>query len=116
MENHARSEFERIHNIHGNLSKDNRVDGVLAVSRAIGDFSVYGIGREPDLNEFDVLEDDKYLIICCDGVFDVLSNDDVAKIAVNSSSTNEAAFKIRNTAFGCRSSDNISVLVIDLSQ
>ncbi|KAK8899010.1 hypothetical protein M9Y10_001306 [Tritrichomonas musculus] len=111
-----RSEFERIHNIHGYLSKENRVDGTLAVSRALGDFDVYGIGREPVLNEFEIKIDDKYLVICCDGVFDVLSNDDVAQIAVNSESTNEAAFKIRNAAFGCGSLDNISVIVVDLAE
>lgn len=110
-----RPEFERIHESYGYLSNDNRVDGNLAVSRAIGDFSVYGIGREPDLNEFEIGEMDKYLVICCDGVFDVLSNDDVAKIAMISTSTKEAAFNIRNAAYGCRSADNISVIVVDLN-
>ena len=111
-----RSEFDRIHRNFGYLSRDNRVDGRLAVARSLGDFEVFGVGREPELNEFDIDENDKYLVICCDGVFDVLSNDDVAKIAVNSSSTKEAAFKIRNAAFGCMSYDNISAIVVDLSK
>lgn len=111
-----RSEFERIHNIHGFLSKDDRVDGILAVSRSLGDFNVFGLGRDPDVNEFEIMDDDKFLVICCDGVFDVLSNDDVSKIAFDSASTKDAAFKIRNAAFGCKSYDNISVIVIGLEK
>ena len=49
-----------------------------------------------------------------DGVFDVLSNDEVANIAYNSYSPNDAAHQIRNAAFGVGSNDNISVIVVDL--
>ena len=111
----SRSEFERIHNMNGRLSKDNRVDGVLAVSRSIGDFEVYGVGREPEVGEFEIGEKDKFLVIGCDGVFDVLSNEDVARIAVGCKSTKEAAFLIRNAAFASKSADNISVIVVDLT-
>lgn len=110
-----RNEFERVHKIFGTISNENRVDGILAVSKTMGDNFVFGVGHEPELNEF-VIDDenDKFLVICCDGVFDVLSNDEVAKIVSSSESANEAAFKIRNVAFGIRSLDNISVIVVDL--
>lgn len=111
-----RSEFERVHNEFGKLNKENRIDGVLAVARSLGDYSVYGVGKKPDLNEFYLDENDKYLVIGCDGVFDVLSNDDVARVAMNASSTTEAAFIIRNAAFASLSSDNISVIVVDLTK
>ena len=111
-----RSEFERVHNNYGRVTRDNRIDGVLAVARAIGDYSIHGVGREPELNEFEIDENDKFLVICCDGVFDVLTNDDVAKIAVNASSASEAAFTIRNAAFGSMSCDNISAIVVDLTK
>lgn len=111
----TRSEFERIHNMFGRVSKDNRVDGLLAVSRSFGDFKVFGVGKEPELNEFDLDdENDKFLVIGCDGVFDMLSNDDVALILSDVSDPVEAAFTIRNAAFGCNSADNISVIVVDL--
>ncbi|KAK8872022.1 hypothetical protein M9Y10_007778 [Tritrichomonas musculus] len=110
-----RSEFERVHNEFGVVSKDDRIDGVLAVARSIGDLNVQGVGREAELNEFDVDKDDRFLVIGCDGVFDVLQNDDVAKIASEASSPDEAAYMIRNAAFACLSNDNISVVVVDLN-
>ena len=97
------------------LAFNNRIDGVLAVSRSIGDYSVFAVGREIELNGFGVNEDDRYLVICCDGVFDVLTNDDVAVVASGASSPSEAAFSIRNAAYACGSTDNISVVVVDLT-
>lgn len=110
-----RSEFDRVHQEFGNLNND-RIDGTLAVARSIGDFSVYGVGRELELNIFDLTETDKYLIICCDGVFDVLSNDEVASIVQSAETPNEAAFQLRNSAYGIGSEDNISVIVVDINK
>ena len=110
-----RSEFERVHKEFGRVSNDNRIDGTLGVARGLGDFNIFGVGKKPDINEFDIDDNDRFLVIACDGVFDSLSNDDVAKIAYNASSTTEAAFIIRNAAFGSLSGDNISVIVVDLS-
>ncbi|KAK8872151.1 hypothetical protein M9Y10_007913 [Tritrichomonas musculus] len=111
-----RSEYERIRDDFGNLSKDNRIDGVLAVSRSIGDLRINGVGREPELNMFEVdVRKDRFLVIACDGVFDVLSNECVAAIASAASSPKEAAFSIRNAAFASASTDNISVIVVDLT-
>ncbi|OHS99968.1 protein phosphatase 2C [Tritrichomonas foetus] len=108
-----RDEFERIHNIYGKVSKD-RVDGILAVARSMGDYSIPGVGHEPTICEFSIEQDDKYLVICCDGVFDVLSNDNVSQIASNSNSAFDAAYRIRNTAFAGGSLDNISVIVVNI--
>lgn len=109
-----RSEFERVHNQFGKVSND-RIDGVLGVARGLGDFNIFGVGKKPDVCEFDIDENDRYLVIACDGVFDSLTNDDVAKVAMNASSVTDAAFNIRNAAFGALSGDNISVIVVDLS-
>lgn len=111
-----RSEFERVHNEFGLISKKNRLDGVLAVTRSIGDYDVKGVGREPEMNEFEFDENDKFLVICCDGVFDVLTNDDLANLIVNATSPNEAAYAIRNAAFSSLSIDNISAIVVDLQK
>ena len=112
-----RGEFERIHKEYGKISKDNRVDGILAVSRALGDFNVQGVCREAEIEEFEIDDDmDRFLVVGCDGVFDVLTNDEVAQVVINAPSPIEAAFMIRNAAFGVQSTDNISVIVVDLTQ
>ena len=109
-----REEFERIHVAGGRVVKD-RVGGLLAVARSLGDYSILGVGHEPTIQKHEIKQDYKYLIVCCDGVFDVLNNDQIAEIAIKSSSTTDAAYNIRNTAFAAGSLDNISVIVVDLT-
>jgi serine/threonine protein phosphatase PrpC len=64
---------------------DNRVDGQLAMSRALGDFHFKGnesIARSkqkvsciPEVQVHKRDPTDRLLLICCDGVFDVMSNE-----------------------------------------
>ena len=51
-----------------------RVNGILAVSRAIGDrqFKTSGVISDPDIQQIE--SDPLYILTACDGVFDVLSN------------------------------------------
>ena len=67
-----------------------RVNGYLAVSRAFGDFSLkdkkdlppeqQAVSCEPEIKIFSIKKDKpQLLIMACDGVFDVMSNDDVTK-------------------------------------
>ena len=52
-----------------------RVNGQLAVSRSIGDeeYKQFGVISEPDCYSYDA-NDLLYVTVCCDGVFDVLNN------------------------------------------
>ena len=65
-----------------------RVNGTLAVSRALGDFAYKRDGNlqpieqlvspEPDLTSIDRESDnDEFLVLACDGIYDVMSNNDV---------------------------------------
>jgi serine/threonine protein phosphatase PrpC len=73
----------------GGFVFDNRVDGQLAMSRALGDFH---LKSNPDLPAHeqkvtcvpDVMvhtrdASDRLLLICCDGVFDVMSNEEAVE-------------------------------------
>jgi len=71
---------------HGPLGGPLRVDGALAVSRAIGDFHFKSVGMDPAackvtaLPEVQVVEqctDGDWLLLACDGVFDVMENEEV---------------------------------------
>eukprot|EP00744_Colponema_vietnamica_P013952 GILI01019559.1.p1 GENE.GILI01019559.1~~GILI01019559.1.p1 ORF type:complete len:381 (-),score=51.78 GILI01019559.1:55-1197(-) len=63
---------------------DNRVNGELAMSRALGDFQYkskpdLAVDKQlvipiPDIISAPREKGDKFVLICCDGIFDVLSN------------------------------------------
>mmetsp|Transcript_16714 Transcript_16714/g.32266 ORF Transcript_16714/g.32266 Transcript_16714/m.32266 type:complete len:446 (-) Transcript_16714:4-1341(-) len=71
---------------HGPLGGPLRVDGALAVSRALGDFHFKSVNMDPAackvtaLPEVQVVEkctDGDWLLLACDGVFDVMENEEV---------------------------------------
>lgn len=79
-------EKERIQNAGGAVVIQ-RINGSLAVSRALGDYeykSDVGLGQceqlvspEPEIFCQDRKENDNFLVIACDGIWDVMSNADV---------------------------------------
>ncbi|ORX61077.1 protein serine/threonine phosphatase 2C [Piromyces finnis] len=79
-------EKTRIYNSGGFL-QSGRVNGQLAVSRSLGDF-IYktntGISNEeqtvtanPDVQFRNIVEDDEFMVLACDGVWDYMSNEQV---------------------------------------
>ncbi|KAJ1427410.1 PPM-type phosphatase domain [Sesbania bispinosa] len=57
------------------------LNGQLSVSRALGDWHMKGpkgspcpLSAEPELQEICLTEDDEFLIMGCDGLWDVMSN------------------------------------------
>jgi len=92
-----------------------RVNGVLAVSRALGDFNFNPhVTCEPDVfGPFDV--DDKenqFLILACDGLWDVIDDDKAVQIIRDSKSPEEGARVLVSAAINGRSMDNVSVVVV----
>lgn len=76
----------------------NRVNGNLALSRALGDFVFKRNEKKgpkeqivtayPDIQSRDVTDDLEFIVIACDGIWDVLSNEEVvdfirARIAIS---------------------------------
>ena len=55
----------------------------LAMSRSLGDYVAQSVGviPEPEINIYDISEDDRYVIIASDGVWEFLPNEVVAKLA-----------------------------------
>ena len=80
------TEKERIQNAGGSVMIQ-RVNGSLAVSRALGDFdykNVEGKGPceqlvspEPEIFLQKRNENDEFVVLACDGIWDVMSNDEV---------------------------------------
>ena len=109
-----RKELERIRNEHSFVALG-RTQGILALSRSIGDFSILGVSRDPDIVIHPIKQgEDMKLVICCDGVYDVMSNEDVYDAAMSLENPFEAALFIRDKAFSRLSQDNISSIVVNL--
>jgi len=76
-------EYVRIKNAGGFVS-DGRVNGCLNLSRALGDMEYkkspklapeeYMITANPDIKTMDLQSGDQFLILACDGIWDVLSD------------------------------------------
>lgn len=57
-----------------------RVNGILAVARSVGDkYLKEFVSCEPDYYEFD-LTNASYVLLACDGLFDVFTSNDVNDI------------------------------------
>lgn len=105
-----------------------RVEGVLAVSRSIGDAKLKPyVTAEPDTVEHEIDEDDMFLVVASDGVWDTMTSDLVAKfVLVNTCKIVNKTLQVddillrwiaRQVSKRARengSSDNISCIVANL--
>lgn len=118
-------ERRRIENAGGTVMIQ-RVNGSLAVSRALGDYdykNVTGllpteqlVSAEPDLTIIDRTDEDEFLILACDGVWDVMSNEEVvsyihSRLVVHQN-LQEVCEELLETCLAKGSRDNMSVILI----
>ena len=107
------AEVERINDCGGMVFK-NRVVGVLAVSRSLGDHGLkdFVIGV-PHVRTFSNVKSGDFVILACDGLWDVISDDEavgfVQRIPVNGRES--AARFLIDEAVRRKSGDNITVIV-----
>eukprot|EP00727_Mastigamoeba_balamuthi_P001979 m51a1_g11779 hypothetical protein (1094) ;mRNA; r:284242-288790 len=113
----------------GALVHMNRLLGVLAVSRSLGDFEIKKAARDqsdptksvliptPEIRVRDVQEGDRYLILASDGVWDAVSSDNAAELVIcaveDVPSIKAAAEKLVETA-AKTSDDDITAIVVPL--
>lgn len=111
------NEIERIKNARGLVMK-NRVNGVLAVSRSLGDAYmkdlVIGV---PFTTATEITQNDEFMILACDGVWDVVSDaiacKTVSQVLLDSdNNTQLAAQKLCQLAIDNCSTDNVTVMVV----
>jgi serine/threonine protein phosphatase PrpC len=92
-----------------------RVNGVLMLARAIGDGNLgKAVSCEPMIRSFE-RKDGMWLILACDGVWDVMRDQEAAAILMEIKKPVEAAKAIRDEALNRGSSDNVSCMIIDLT-
>jgi protein phosphatase PTC1 len=90
----------------------NRVNGILAVTRSLGDHAMkdYVIG-EPHLVTITLDPTDTHLILACDGLWDVTSDQDAIDLILPESDSQKMSDKLLVHALKNGSTDNISVMV-----
>lgn len=97
-----------------------RVEGVLALSRAFGDRHLKKyVHAIPDIEERSISENDEFLILASDGIWDVLSNQDAVDIVLKTNYRNDArasAQTIVEVAYRRGSQDNMTCIVINLDR
>jgi serine/threonine protein phosphatase PrpC len=95
----------------------------LSVSRAFGDTSAYPyVTNMPDLYRYKLTSNDNFMVLACDGLWDVYSNQDVVNIVLEScydmtgrtriNQNINIAKKLAELAIAKGSTDNISVIVV----
>lgn len=106
------SENRRIRQV-GGFVGGGRVNGIISVSRAIGDnYFEPMIIADAFTSCYEIDDKVEFLILACDGVFDVVDNDKAVEIIRDEKDPRLASTKLRDYAYKEGSTDNISCTVI----
>lgn len=115
---------KKIYKDHG-VIYEGRVNGRLAVARAIGDKNVKGakgkccVSSHPKITNYPLKDyEGGHLVIACDGLYDAASSDEVGvavhRMAELGESPSSIAIRLVDGAIRNRSKDNVSVIVMKL--
>lgn len=132
-------EAKRITEAGGWIGRNKRVNGVLAISRALGDHMLKEndvVSASPFTSETKLNEDDTHLLLACDGVWDVLTDQEAVDLVMEhitrateayvkkegkalsgtayNAVLNSSARALVKEALDRRSLDNITVMMVAL--
>lgn len=110
----------------GGIIEYGYLNGELAVTRALGDWymklpfgSASPLTAEPEVQHILLSEDDEFLIIGCDGIWDVMSNQDAVSLVRRElrlhGDPQQCARELVNQALCSDTSDNLTVIVVCFS-
>ncbi|KAL7201333.1 hypothetical protein ACSBR1_033100 [Camellia fascicularis] len=117
------SERKRVEDLGGYFDNDGYLNGDLGVTRALGDWYMkFPIGSsspliaEPEFQHTVLMEDDEFLIVACDGVWDVMSNQDAVRLVRGGlrrcNDPQQCARELVNEAVRLNASDNLTAIVV----
>lgn len=108
------TERSRVEARGGYVSMTGRVQGRLMVSRAIGDRPVKRyISSTPEVTTTDISDDDDFIILASDGLWDVVSSQEAATLVRSTVRVPDlAAKRLALKAIELGSDDNVSVIVV----
>ncbi|KAI9716265.1 MAG: hypothetical protein M1812_005490 [Candelaria pacifica] len=107
------NEGKRVANA-GGLILNNRVNGVLAVTRALGDAYMKDlVTGHPYTTETVIQPDiDEFLILACDGLWDVCSDQEAVDLVRHTASPQQASKQLVDHALSRFSTDNLSCMLV----
>ena len=117
-------EKSRLTKMGGEIYKDSegvyRI-GDLSLSRAFGDGdNAPYISQKPDVFEIKITSETKYIVMACDGLWDIIESEDLGKviktILKKNNNPDNLAVELANWALDKGSTDNVSVIVIEVIQ
>ncbi|PWA54101.1 hypothetical protein CTI12_AA438750 [Artemisia annua] len=106
----------------GGYFEDGYLNGELAVTRALGDRCMKSespLIAEPEMTQMVLTKDDEFMIIGCDGIWDVMSNEEavslVRKQLMQHNDPQRCATELINQALRLHTSDNLTAIVVCFS-
>eukprot|EP00047_Mylnosiga_fluctuans_P010599 m.17123 g.17123 ORF g.17123 m.17123 type:complete len:407 (+) comp3210_c0_seq1:2207-3427(+) len=96
-----------------------RVNGVLSVARAFGDHNLKNVViSDPDISVVPLTGDEDFIVLACDGLWDVMAPTDVVKFVHDNVKRDEqgraqpgVADQLSSHAISIGSTDNVSVII-----
>lgn len=87
----------------------------LMPTRSFGDayFRPVGVMAEPTVGERRLGAEDRYLVVACDGLFDVLGAGEIAQTLVQSAGAREGGESLRDKVLGRGGTDNLTIVVVE---
>ncbi|KAJ8462655.1 hypothetical protein ONZ45_g3169 [Pleurotus djamor] len=97
----------------GGFVMSGRVNGVLAVTRSLGDTAMkdFVVGS-PYTTETELCDEDEFLILACDGLWDVTSDQAAVDLIRDIDDAQAASSKLLKHALSQHTTDNVTVLVV----
>ncbi len=84
----------------------------LSLSRALGDLEAHPyVTQMPQVYRYRIHPEDKYLVVACDGVWDVMDNQEVIDLLKSNMKKTNLAKVIADKALEKGSTDNVTVIV-----
>ena len=110
-------ERKRIRELGGYVSYTGRILDDILVARSLGDAQNQPyVTSEPYVAHFELTDKDEFLILACDGVWDVVSDEGAVELVREYSKKSLAspAVALRDHAYSAGSTDNLSAIIVYL--
>jgi serine/threonine protein phosphatase PrpC len=88
----------------------------LMPTRSFGDsyFRPVGVMAVPAVGERRLTPEHRFVVVACDGLFDVLEVDEIATVLRQSSGAREGGEALQEQVFARGGTDNLTIVVIEL--